>query len=74
MFPLLTYAPGLERSDNILFPNMTKRLDEKIFSPTKRQVTAEGNGYFEGFEQTYFCEENTNDRKTWTKCIELKFK
>ncbi|CAK9796252.1 Histone-lysine N-methyltransferase SETMAR [Anthophora quadrimaculata] len=65
------YSPDLASSDFHLFPNHTKFLRGKRFSPNE-EVIAAVSEYFEELPENHFREGINEVGNRWRKCIELK--
>lgn len=64
------YSPDLDPSEFYLFPNLKGWLQGKRFA-TNTQLEMEINGYFDGFDNTYFTKGIEMIEERWSKCIEL---
>lgn len=63
-------SPDLDPSEFYLLPNLKGWLQGKRFA-TKTQLEMEINGYFDGFDHTYFTKGIEMLEERWSKCIEL---
>lgn len=64
------YSPDLDPSEFYLLPNLKGWLQGKRFA-TRTQLDMEINGYFDGFDSTYFTKGIKMLEERWSKCIEL---
>lgn len=64
------YSPELDPSEFYLLPNLKGWLQGKRFA-TRTQLDVEINGYFDGFDHTYFTRGVEMLEERWSKCIEL---
>lgn len=64
------YSPDLDPSEFYLLPNLKGWLQGKRFA-TREQLDVEINGYFDGFDRTYFTKGIEMLEERWSKCIEL---
>ena len=65
------YFPHLAPNDYYLFPNLKKWLFGRRFE-SKEEVEWETEGYFGGFDKSYYLEGIEKLKDRWTRCIELK--
>ena len=71
LLPHLPYSPDLAPSGFFLFPNLKVWLGEKRFSSDK-ELIAVVDGYFKGFETSYFSEGTKELEERCTKCVEVE--
>lgn len=64
------YSPDLDPSEFYLLPNLKGWLQGKRFA-TRTQLDMEMNGYFDGFDSTYFTKGIEMLEERWSKCILL---
>ena len=65
------YPPDLAPSDYYLFPNLKRQLCGRRFE-SNEEVEWETEGYFGGFEKSYYLKGIEKLKDHWTCCIELK--
>ena len=65
------YSPDLASSDHYLFPNLKRWLWGRGFEPNE-EFEWNTEGYFGGFDKSYYLKGRENLQDRWTCCIELK--
>ena len=67
------HSPNLAPSDYYLFPNLKRWLYSKRFE-SNEEVEWQTEGYFAGFDKSYYLEDIEKCKDRWTRSIELKGK
>ena len=70
-FPHPPYSSDLAPNDYYLFPNLKIWLCGRRFKMTEK-IEWETEGYFGGFDKSYYLEGIEKLKDRWTRCIELK--
>ena len=65
------YSPELTPSVYYLFPNLKRWLYGRRFESSE-EVESETEGYFGGFDKSYYLEDIEKLKDRWTRCIKLK--
>ena len=71
LLPHPPYSPDLAPSDYYLFPNLKRWLCGMRFE-SNEEVEWDSEGYFGGFNKSYYLKGIEKLKDRWTRCIELK--